>query len=57
MSEKKMKRVRFEQKVFEIKAFESWLKTEPPLWRLIKWHRWKRNRPAVDTVISDEAIR
>lgn len=57
MSEKSMKRARFEQKVFEIRSFSKWLKSEPPMWRFIKWHKWKRNRPAVDTVISDEVIR
>ena len=28
-----------------IEAFALWLAQEPPMWRVVSWHRWKRRRP------------
>ena len=47
MSEKQEHRRRFYQKVQYVVAFEKWLQDEPPIFRFIKWHKWKRRRPTM----------
>ncbi|MBQ7671311.1 MAG: hypothetical protein IJS45_11440 [Clostridia bacterium] len=47
MSEKQEHRRRFYQKVQYVAEFENWLREEPPFFRFIKWHRWKKRRPTM----------
>ena len=45
MSEKREKKRRYNQRLEYIADFNKWLDTEPPIVRLISWHRWKKSRP------------
>ena len=45
MSEKQEKKRRYNQRLEYIADFNKWLDTEPPIVRLISWHRWKKLRP------------
>ena len=45
MSEKREKRRRYNQRLGYIADFNKWLYAEPPIVRLISWHRWKKSRP------------
>lgn len=45
MSEKMEHRRRLNEKLNYIQRYELWLLYEPPMYRLIAWHRWKKNRP------------
>ena len=46
MSEKQEKRRRYNIKLDEIAAFSKWLAEEPPMWRIVRWCKWKKARPA-----------
>lgn len=46
MSEKQAKRRRYAAKIKFVRLYESWLSQEPPLWQLIRWHRWAKIRPS-----------
>jgi len=50
MSEKQEKKRRYNQRLEYIASFCKWLEREPPLFCLIRWHRWKKERP----VLPDE---
>lgn len=45
MSESREHKRRYNLRLEYIAHFEKWLTDEPPMWRLFKRHRWKRNRP------------
>lgn len=45
MSESKEHKRRYNQRLEYIARFTMWLESEPPMWRVIAWRRWKRNRP------------
>lgn len=45
MSERQEKKRRYNQKLEWIAAFEKWLASEPPIWKLFSWRRWKKNKP------------
>ncbi len=45
MNEKLAKRIRVNEKLAYVVAFELWLKEEPPIFRIIKWRLWKKRRP------------
>ena len=50
MSEKREKRRRYNQRLEYIADFNKWLDAEPPIVRLISWHRWKKSRPILEEV-------
>ena len=54
MSEKREKRRRYNQRIEYIANFNKWLDTEPPIVRLISWHRWKKSRPIFEK--TDEEV-
>ena len=33
--------------------FYAWLNSEPPMYRIIKWHKWKMQRPDFLSPIND----
>ena len=45
MSEKQMKRRRYNLRLEYIARFDEWLAAEPPMWKFWKWRKWKQNRP------------
>ena len=45
MSERQEKKRRYNQRLEYIAHFQKWIAEEPPMWRLIAWHVWKRRRP------------
>ena len=50
MSEKREKKRRYNQRLVYIADFNKWLDAEPPIVRLISWHRWKNSRPIPPTM-------
>lgn len=44
MNQKQEKRRRLNVRIDHIEAFSRWLAQEPPMWRLLSWHLWKRRR-------------
>ena len=45
MSERQEHKKRYNQKLVYIALFEKWLEQEPPMYRFMKWHRWKKQKP------------
>lgn len=45
MSERQEKRKRYNQRLQFIAEHEKWLLSEPPMWKIFAWRRWKRERP------------
>lgn len=45
MSARREHKRRYNQRLKYIARFEQWLALEPPMWRLLRWRRWKENRP------------
>lgn len=45
MSERQEKRKRYNQRLQFIAEYEKWLLSEPPMWKIFAWRRWKRERP------------
>lgn len=45
MSERQQHKRRYNLKLQYIADIEWWLWREPPMWRFIAWHRWKKARP------------
>lgn len=45
MSERQEKKKRYNLRLMWIAEFEKWLGREPPIWRILAWHRWKKDRP------------
>lgn len=45
MSESREKKLRYNQRLDYIAAFNKWLDLEPPIFRRRKWKRWKAERP------------
>ena len=45
MSERQEKKKRYNLRLMWIADFQKWMDREPPIWRLIAWHRWKKSRP------------
>lgn len=35
----------YKQKVKYVSDFVSWIDSEPPMWRLLEWRRWKNSKP------------
>lgn len=48
MSEKREKKRRYNEKMAFIKAFEAWLDKEPPMIRILKWRKWKKEKPVYE---------
>ena len=36
---------RYYERVRYVAEFEKWLQREPSMFRVIAWHRWKKQRP------------
>lgn len=53
MSEKQEKKKRYNQRLEFIALFEKWLASEPPMWRFIKWRKWKNSRPVLKEDSAD----
>lgn len=47
MSEKQEKKLRYNQKLEYISRFDKWLSLEPPMFRLVKWLKWRRSMPSI----------
>lgn len=45
MSERQEKKRRYNLRLEYIAHFQKWLNREPPMWRVLAWRRWKRERP------------
>lgn len=45
MSERQEKKKRYNLRLQYIAEFQKWLDQEPPMFRVFKWRRWKRERP------------
>lgn len=45
MSESREKKLRYNRKLEFISHFDEWLATEPPIWRIFSWRKWKKARP------------
>lgn len=45
MNAKQAKKMRHNEKLAYIAAFEKWLSQEPPKWKIWAWKRWKSERP------------
>lgn len=45
MSERQEHKKRYNLRLMWIAEFDKWLDREPPMWRVFKWRRWKRERP------------
>lgn len=45
MNAKQAKKMRCNEKLEYIVAFEKWLSQEPPKWKIWAWKRWKSERP------------
>ena len=45
VSESREKKRRYNERLEYIAHFEKWMKEEPPVWRLLAWHKWQKNRP------------
>jgi len=45
MSERQEHKRRYNQRLEYIANFEKWLATEPPMYRVFKWKKWKNIRP------------
>lgn len=45
MSESREHKRRYNLRLQYIAEFEKWLSAEPPMWRVVRWRRWKKSRP------------
>lgn len=45
MSESREHKRRYNQRLEYIARFQTWIEREPPMWRVIKWSKWKKMRP------------
>lgn len=45
MSERQEHKKRYNLRLQYIAEFQKWLDREPPMFRVFKWRRWKRERP------------
>lgn len=45
MSESREHKRRYNQRLQYIADFSKWLESEPPMFRLISWAKWKKRRP------------
>lgn len=45
MSESREHKRRYNQRLQYISVFNKWLDSEPPMFRLISWSKWKKRRP------------
>lgn len=45
MSESREHKRRYNQKLEYIALFDKWLEAEPPMIRVIAWHKWKKQKP------------
>lgn len=50
MSEKQEHRKRYNRKLIYIAEFDKWLDSEPSMFNLIAWHKWKKQRPVFNEV-------
>ena len=53
MSESREHKRRYNQRLEYIAHFQKWLNDEPPMWRVRKWRRWKRNRHIMPKGVMD----
>ena len=55
MSESREHKRRYNQRLEYIAHFQKWLQDEPPMYRVLKWRRWKRSRPVMPKgVMTDD---
>lgn len=45
MSESREKKLRYNRRLEFIAKFGKWLESEPPMFRILAWHKWKKSRP------------
>ena len=45
MSERQEKKKRYNLRLQYIAEFNKWLDREPPIFRFVRWRRWKAERP------------
>ena len=45
MSERQEHKRRYNRRLEYIAQFAKWLEQEPPMFRIVKWRRWKKARP------------
>ena len=50
MSERQEHKKRYNLRLQYIAEFQKWLDREPPMLRVFKWRRWKRERPVWEEV-------
>lgn len=55
MSESRESKKRYIQRMAYIRAFERWLCDEPPMILFWAWHKWKKNRPALQDYYTNGA--
>jgi hypothetical protein len=53
MNERQEKRRRLNARIDHIEAFARWMSQEPPMWRDLSWHAWKKRRPRFQEVRDD----
>lgn len=50
MSESKERKRRYNEKLALVAAYEHWVMTEPPKWKLISHRRWQKRRPRIEVI-------
>ena len=53
MSERQEHKRRYNQRLEYMARFDKWLASEPNMLRVLKWRRWKKNKPIWE-VADDE---
>lgn len=48
MSESKERKRRYNEKLALAAAYEHWVMTEPPKWKLISHMKWRKRRPRIE---------
>lgn len=54
MSERQEHKRRYNLRLQFIAEFEKWMNREPPMIRLRKWHKWKKQRPVWKEATDDQ---
>ena len=45
MSESREHKKRYNMRLQYIAEFDKWMESEPPMWRVFSWRKWKSQRP------------
>ncbi len=53
MSESKEHKRRYNLRLQYISEFEKWLLREPPIWKFLKWRKWRDERPVWREIEND----